>query len=137
MARTPEERIFGRGIVRLGGDWFIQQGRRIKTAANKDVLLRRLENRLTSGRDGWYHRPQKGVGLSEFQGKPLTQQDRREIENRLESFTEDPAVLRVKDKEIAVKDDATGRRYVSISATIITTEGELRLTDRDAFEIGL
>lgn len=131
-----DARLFGRGIIRTNGDWRILQGRRIKTGVGQDLLRTRLENRLLSGRNGWYHRPRKGIGLREFQGKPITQQIRREIFNRLESFTEDPSVLRVKDKEVAVKTDPVGRRYTSISCTIITTEGELRFTDRDAFEIG-
>ncbi len=136
MSATPEERVFGRGIVRANGDWRILQGRRIKTAVGQSVLEVRLYNRALSGRNGWYHRPGKGLGLREFQGKPITQQIRREIENRLEFFTEDPAVLRVKDKEVAVKEDSRSRRYTSISATIVTADGELRFTDPDAFEIG-
>jgi hypothetical protein len=119
---------------KVGGDWEEQAGGEIKTVTGLEALRVRAVNRALSS--VWYGREEQVIGLTEFAGKPLNAQNRREILNRLDRFKQDPQILDVKDKRVApLVDPLVNRKYIQVEVRLITTEGELRFTDQEAFVI--
>lgn len=123
---TVQRRLFGYGILRspATGDWILGAGGKILRGSGPDLLRTRLTNRLLSDKNGFYHRPGEGIGANEFRGKALTLQVRRELLNRLDSFRKDPAVLDVTNKNVSSEQSESGVRYILLSCTILTREGE-------------
>ena len=131
---TPEERLFGRGILRENGDWRARSDGSIKTGTGYGLLRTRLYNRLLSGRDGWYHRPGEGITLQRLQGKSNSLQRRRELFNDLDRFREDPVVIDVHSKKVT-RVERAGQSALVAECVVVTKEGEARFLGDSAFVI--
>ncbi len=131
---TPEERLFGRGILRENGDWRARSDGSIKSGTGYPVLRTRLYNRLLSGRDGWYHRPGQGITLQKLQGKSSNAQRRRELFNDLDHFREDPVVRDVNSKKVT-RVERDGKSAMVVECVVVTKEGEARFLGDAAFVI--
>lgn len=134
---TITERLFGGvGIFRaVGGDWYRLPGGSLRRAVGLDALKVRAVHRAMASKNGWYHLSGGGIGLRDFQGKPLTRARKREVLNRLDLFKRDPAVLDVRLKNATRQADVNGKVYTLVECVLVTTEGELRFTDEEAFKV--